>query len=131
MHLQSMYIIYFLILFYKLDMWLLNSSIYQSSVRDLNGPSSYLFFSLGLGQSKVLVLRFGPNMNTKVAFNTTYIITLALWNRMDWTGKKQFWIVSINHSQDDIILDNHFHNTKAHSLKENGTNQETEHKIIP
>jgi len=28
-------------------------------------------FSFGLGRSKVLVLRFGPKMNTKVAFNTT------------------------------------------------------------
>ena len=27
-------------------------------------------FSLGLGRSKVLVFRFGPKMNTKVAFNT-------------------------------------------------------------
>ena len=29
-----------------------------------------VLFSLGLGQSKVLVLRFGPKINTKVGFNT-------------------------------------------------------------
>ena len=29
----------------------------------------HLFFSLGIGRSKVLVLRFGLKMNTKVAFN--------------------------------------------------------------
>ena len=30
-----------------------------------------LLFSLGLGRSKVLVLRYGPKMNTNVAVNTT------------------------------------------------------------
>ena len=37
-----------------------------------------LLFSLGLGRSKVLVLRFGPKMNTKVAFNTHPLITTTL-----------------------------------------------------
>ena len=32
-------------------------------------------YGLGLGPSKVLVLRFGPKMNTKVAFNTTKTTT--------------------------------------------------------
>ena len=33
---------------------------------------SKLLFSLGLGRSNVLVLRFGPKMNTNVAVNTTH-----------------------------------------------------------
>ena len=40
-----------------------------------------ILFSLGLGRSKVLVLRFGPKINTKVAFNTTTTVNFLTSSR--------------------------------------------------
>ena len=58
-------------IFYKADaeLWAIKEYLHND-IASILRFFHWILFSLGLGQSKVLVLWFGPKMNTKVTVNT-------------------------------------------------------------
>ena len=69
-----------------------------------------LLFSLGLGQSKVLVLRFEPKMNTKVAFNTHHT---ELFDQFQTQQKVETWHTPRSRKIQDIFFKAEHYNIQA------------------